>query len=465
MSNQAPPTGRPGLRPARASHRSVSRPSRALAAVALAAAGMGAGCSLFRPKVPEAVSLHHQVADTGTLRAGAAAVDITPTRDLYMGGFSLMRRSEGVHDPLYARAIVLERDDVKVALVAVDLIGMARGEVLAINEELQGFAPQNVIIAATHTHHAPDTIGLWGMPPFKSGVDRAYLDQVKAGILTALAEADADLVPAEVASGRVAVDPAGLMRNGNRGGLVDPEVVVMHVRTRDMRRTIATVTELGCHPEAIWSGNKQITADFPGRTVKRLEEELGGVGIYVSGALGALVAPVDWRQPDQTVWDECNRIGDRLADHSLEVVRGLGRYRSDPDIQVWHTPVYLKNRNWIYSAALFTGLVDRQMYGSGYLETEVNLWKVGDLTVVSVPGEIAPDLGLRIKAFSGAPTMLVGLANDEVGYLVAEWDYDMEYYGYERTLCVGRDGATRVMEHIRDLELLARYRPDAAEVQ
>jgi hypothetical protein len=98
------------------------------------------------------------------------------------------------------------------------------------------------------------------------------------------------------------------------------------------------------------------------------------------------------------------------------------------------------------------------MYGSGYLESEVNLWKIGELSIATVPGEISPDLGLRIKrAVDSSPTMIIGLANDELGYLIPPWDYDMGCYDYERSLCVGREAAWCIVARLEDLALLSFY--------
>jgi hypothetical protein len=424
---------------------------------ALAAGSLG--CTLVREPVPDKLPVYSARAVTGELAAGAAAVDITPDRDLYMGGFAPLRKSRGVHDPLYARALVLQRGDVELALVAVDLIGMMRTDVQAIQARLSGLDPRHTIVSSTHNHHSPDTMGLWGMPPFVSGADPAYMARVQQGVVEAIQRARSALRPAEVGAGKTAFDPRGFIKNSSRPGLVDPEVLVLHVREPGGGPTIATVVELGCHPEVVKRTNRMITADFPGWTVAELEGELGGMAMYVSGALGALVSPD--RQPspgDPERWSEAERIGVLLADHAREALRSIERYERAPALAVWHSPVYLSSENWRYDLLRWSGIVDRQVYGRGYLESEVNLWRIGDLVLAAVPGELSPDLGLRIKSATGREhTMILGLANDELGYLVPPWDYEMSYYDYERTLCLGRDAGWSVVARLEDLALLARY--------
>jgi hypothetical protein len=418
------------------------------------------GCAAFRESVPGKLPVYSARSAEGEFLAGAAAVDITPDHDMYMGGFDTMRESEGVHDPLYARALVLRRGELELVLVSVDLVGLMRPEVQAMQQAITDIDPRHIVVASTHNHHSPDTMGLWGVPALKSGSDPAYMKQVHAGVLAAIAEARSNARPAELGAAKIAFDPRGFIKNSSRPENVDPEIVVLHARAAGGGPTIATLVELGCHPEAVKRKNKKITADFPGYTVAALERELGGVGIYVSGALGALVSPdrKGIAPEHKDGWQAAERVGQRLAAEALTAVRAIARYDAAPALEAWHSLVYLDNENWRYDLLRFTGVVNRKMYGSGYLESEVNLWKVGDLSIATVPGEISPDLGLRIKrAVDSSPTMIIGLANDELGYLVPPWDYDLAYYDYERTLCVGQDAGWCIVMRLEDLALLSHY--------
>jgi hypothetical protein len=261
-----------------------------------------------------------------------------------------------------------------------------------------------------------------------------------------------------VGFGAIQAEAEGLLDNLRRPGVVDREVVVLHVREVGGGATIATVTELGCHPEVMSSSNKKITSDFPHWTLSRLQKQLGGVGIYVSGALGGLVTPdVERSEPrdEEQEWAEAERVGNLLADYTLEVVSAIEHYDSGPQMAVWHAPLYLANRNHLYEVVRWTGVLDRDRYRWGYLLTEVNLWQIGAFRMATVPGEITPDLGLRIKKTSGGrPTMLVGLANDELGYLLPESEYALPLYSYERGLCPGYDSATRIVRRLEDVALL-----------
>ncbi|MEZ5386109.1 MAG: hypothetical protein R3F13_11405, partial [Prosthecobacter sp.] len=93
------------------------------------------------------------------LRAGAAAVDITPTQfPMNMpGGFSA-NMAEKAHDPFHSRALVLDDGGTALAMVVVDNLG-AGPEVLneakALAAERTGMKPENMLISSTHTHSGP----------------------------------------------------------------------------------------------------------------------------------------------------------------------------------------------------------------------------------------------------------------------------------------------------------------------
>ena len=92
------------------------------------------------------------------LLAGVGRADITPPTGYALGGYTrLDRTGEGVHTRLGARAIVLQRGDRKVALVAMDLFMVPAGmvkEAAERNADL-GFGEHNVLVSVSHTHSGP----------------------------------------------------------------------------------------------------------------------------------------------------------------------------------------------------------------------------------------------------------------------------------------------------------------------
>src|SRR5882672_1188007 len=164
-----------------------------------------AGCALlFPPRALHRDSAEASVvlAPAGPLEAGAARVEITPKGKVYLAGFGVGRTSRGVHDPLFARALAVRRGAVTVVVVAVDLIGLHHHQVEEVRRRLLSrVAPTCVLVAATPNHAGPDTLGLWGIPPFVSGIDRKYVELATSGIVRAAETALDALGPVRVRRG------------------------------------------------------------------------------------------------------------------------------------------------------------------------------------------------------------------------------------------------------------------------
>jgi hypothetical protein len=129
--------------------------------------------------------------NSAELEAGFGEADITPAiggRSVYLAGFGQNRVATKVHDPLRARAVVLRHEQHKLALVSVDLVGLFHPQVLRVRDGLPGF--MHVLVSSTHNHEGPDTLGLWGPHPFKTGVDRDYLKTVEVQIIKAVQAAE-----------------------------------------------------------------------------------------------------------------------------------------------------------------------------------------------------------------------------------------------------------------------------------
>src|SRR5690242_8907243 len=87
-----------------------------------------------------------QAAESG-LKAAAGKVDITPTRPAYLAGYGANRRSEGAHDPLSARCLVLESGSVRIAFVSCDVIGVPRRTIEQIRAAVKSVPPNRLYIA------------------------------------------------------------------------------------------------------------------------------------------------------------------------------------------------------------------------------------------------------------------------------------------------------------------------------
>ena len=131
----------------------------------------------------------------GAFRAGAAYRVITPdvgpaSSAVYIAGFGQNRVATAVHDQLFVRCLAMSTGQKPVVLCGVDLIGLFLDDVEKIREgaRKQVGRDLDVIVAATHGHEGPDTMGLWGPSNFKSGVDPEYMKTIEAKVVESITD-------------------------------------------------------------------------------------------------------------------------------------------------------------------------------------------------------------------------------------------------------------------------------------
>ena len=406
------------------------------------------------------------------LQAGYAEVDITPAiggkRPVYIAGYGMNRRATGVHDPIMARAVVLESSGKKIAFVSADLIGMQLPTVKAIRAGLPDF--HYVMVASTHNHEGPDVIGIWGRHPFHRGVDDEYLATVVERITAMVKQAGESLGPVTAAYGTA--EDETLLGDSRLPIVKDGVLRVVRLNKAGTSVPAALMVQWNCHPESLGSKNTLLTADFPYATVAALKKKYGCPVLYLSGAVGGLMAP-----PDDRVKDAAGNLlheGDfeyaRVYGEEVAALAGKAIDAAEPvelaPFAVATKPIAVPIENALYRVARSIGVLKRdghvwtgdfQSFGDPMtrerrdkptaVETEVAYIRLGDVHIACIPGEIYPELvygkienpadpGADFPDAPGEPSveslmpgkkwLLVGLANDELGYIIPKRQWDKQ---------------------------------------
>src|SRR3569623_447815 len=156
------------------------------------------------------------------VHAGAAVVDITPAPGLLMCGYAARTEpAMGTHDPLTARALVIE----DTAIVVADVLGIHESTCARVRAR-SGFTDNRIVVIATHTHGGP-------MPmPGRGGgdADPAFLQQLEDGCVTAIRTAAVRRQPARLLAGG-GTNPGIAFNRRTEGGPIDPTVPVLRIET------------------------------------------------------------------------------------------------------------------------------------------------------------------------------------------------------------------------------------------
>lgn len=257
-------------------------------------------------------------------RAGAAEVVITPPIGTPLDGYGgRFGGAVGVHDDLYARAIVFDDGATQGAIVGCDLVGIDRRLAQAVREMVQdatGMPGGHIMVAATHTHAGP--AGL------RADMNAVLTDSTARLTAGAVIAAHRALRPAVLKAGRGDVDSVSQNRRDPDGQIGTELQVLLFDSPQPFEAPIASIVNFACHATVLFGTNMHISADYPGavvRTVKRVLDDAPVV--YLNGACGD-VNP-SWMEQN---YDEVTRVGSIIGSEAarrLQELRPLGhRHRT-----------------------------------------------------------------------------------------------------------------------------------------
>jgi hypothetical protein len=275
------------------------------------------------------------------LSAGVCETNITPPPGGWLSGYAFRPAgASGVHDELYARAIVLDDGACRIVIVSFDLICLDSDIVQELRSGIAssvGAAPEAILLSCSHTHAGPSVRTFRAM----GGRDPAYVDVMVRKAVGAAAQAAEALRPARISYGEAAAQ-IGVNRRAARadgtidigvdyGGAVDPTVRTVCVDDPD-GRTFAMLFSHACHPTTMGGENMLISADWPGAAVAHLksrfragdedsEVEPDALPIFLQGCCGNINP-----NPRHQDWRLVDTHGRTVADAALAARRNAGLF-------------------------------------------------------------------------------------------------------------------------------------------
>lgn len=414
------------------------------------------------------------------LKAGVAEIDITPPIGHRMAGYFDERLATGTHDPLMAKAIVLQQDKTKFAFAFCDLVGVSlhvSTNARARFSQLTGIPVSHIMISATHSHTGPSfddvrrdyfhqqAVAKLGKDPQE---EVYYPDFLAEQLVKVMTEANNKLAPASVVvgiarqeglsfnrrfhmkNGKVAFNPGQLNTNIVKpAGPIDPDVGLLFVRTLNDAHVLGGLTIFACHCDTV--GGTEFSADYPFFLQRALRGEFGDkfVSAFAAGTCG------DINHINVAVKESvkglavAERIGTALGktvlaahDHLPAITKPRFAVKSKTlTVPLQEATPEQAKAAWAKLEMLRTGegsfmekveavkAVDLANRGKT-LPMEVQVFRLDDDTaIVGLPGEIFVDLGLAIKKASPFKrTFVLSLCNDRPGYVPTKKAFDEGSY-------------------------------------
>ncbi|HVT72079.1 MAG TPA: hypothetical protein VHD61_03010 [Lacunisphaera sp.] len=349
-------------------------------------------------------------------------MDITPPLGTDMPAWA--RKADGVHDPLFARALVLDDGASRLAVVSLDQCMLYDviapsyldgpeptdlGRMARIRREVQAATGIDMVIcAASHTHSSGGEKG-----------PESWLREEERRIVGAVTEAASRLRPATVGVGWGVVHEGFNRRLPQRDGPTktqwddpdrtatgptDPALGVISVQTDD-GTAIATLVNFACHAVILGPKNTRFSADYPGALARKVEHAIGGECLFLQGAAGD-TDPFVCLLSEATGADaELDRLGSVIAREALATVAQIKVREKAPRLAWRREVVPLASR------------IDAERTGRK-IDAEIDTILIGEgLALATFPGEFFVAHGLTLKRLSPVPnTFFVGYCNGFLGY-------------------------------------------------
>ena len=411
-----------------------------------------------------------------TQKAATARVDITPpTGTPIAGNVRKDNKSRGVHDPLYCNILILDDDTTRICMLGFDLIWLEERiykELIQLVEEATGIPEKNIIVWATHTHSGPDTgLRMYGEP---SGVLCDYLDDMKRNVVEGVKRAASAFQEVILKVGKREVEGLSFNRRlvkkdgsvvmnfeefdvddiTGTTGPVDKELLTFSVWDKS-NNLVAVLVNFSLHPAILVGYQWLISRDYINYLDRYILEKHDSdvVVLFANGAEGN-INHLNYQDPDQgRNFEEAERIGEKLGEYVEESLQdsslldGKIKFVSEKvtfplreitiDERKWAEMVMERDKD--LEEDQLDGIPDKtyarmiqemSARKENVCETVLQGLAVNNFALVTFPGEVYVEFGLKVKELSPYPyTMVIGLANSHVGYIPAQEAFSQG--GYE----------------------------------
>jgi hypothetical protein len=363
-----------------------------------------------------------------------------------------------------------------VGIVVLDAIGFFNDDVISVRNIVKKRIPgiDHLIISSTHCHEVPDLMGMWGESKFKTGVNPEYRRFVLEKAADAVCAAYENRKPASLGFVQIDSVPKDLVSDTRKPIVYDDGIRIIKVTGMSDGKLMGLFLNYGCHPETTGSQNLLITSDYVNYLRDGIEkgifydgvkkrDGIGGTVIFANGAIGGLMTGMSASTYDpwlnktfpagENSFDKARAQGYRLANIVLDKLEKESCLKADnPSIHLIARTFQLKVDNSFFRLGAYAGVFQRSIMRLSYIRSEVDLLSIGPAWILTVPGEIYPEIvnggvespeggDFKITAVENPPfrqimkgqiNFVIGLANDEIGYIIpkSEWDEKPPYaYG------------------------------------
>ncbi len=364
-----------------------------------------------------------------SIEVGTAKVEITPPVGTPLAGYGKRhgKPSQGVHDPLYARALSATNGQDTFVFVSLDLVLIdenLREEILRKVRKQKALRPEQLVLFATHTHSGSGAIGgrFWEkfiMGKFRKKVFAHVTDGAAAAILKSL-ESPVKVLPE---LGSIRIDE--LIENRLDEKLKGPHQLRVLRFKKENGDITASLIFMAAHATLLPASNLEISADFPGALTATAEKNWSGsVDLFVNGAAG------DLRPKAPAIENRMMRM-EAYTSSVFEKVKSIS-FESAPINGPW-TGVSSKIK--LPAVKARAGFLKIPAFVGGRVfprKSTFQTIRMGNLIFMAFPAEVSSETGHDIEKWAASKNLtplFIGYANDYLGYVIPRrYYFDLNQY-------------------------------------
>ena len=411
-----------------------------------------------------------------------------------MDGMPRCHGAEGIHDPLFCKVMVIlqeGKEEQKAVICSNDVCAVDPEDAMFIRKDISNklsIPIRNIIISATHTHSGPATFGA-----FNPKAEKYVTDIFKPRVIEAISEAYRTAKPAfigyssgcedtvshyrrlKTTDGKIIMnwEPYPAEKIIGPAGEMDPQVIVIKVvETENPETTLGVLFNHAGHPCILPGTSFQISADYPGKASDVIRKTMGGIAVFLNAAGGS----VDIDGIKDRDFPGVERAGQALGNEVIKVAKRIKPMNHDGKIavssiqfEIPYREITTEELEWAekikengsgelktladgvgdeYVANLFLKLHEKK---GTFIPIEMIGVAIGELAVISFPGEIFTEIGLSLKKKSPFKyTVINDLANGRNGYFPTDKAIGEGGYAVRTRRC-GSGAEGKIKEQSLDL--------------
>lgn len=362
----------------------------------------------------------------------------------YIAGYKQGQEITGILDYQFVKAFYLSYYGEDVLMISLDAVGLTSDYVKKIRKGIKSNCDVNVM--STHTHAGIDTMGLWGNVA-RDGKNEAFMDQLVDLAIKAGNGAVSNAREGKLTYGQI--ETQNILEDSREPYVYDKNIYQLRFVPNDQSAS-TRLAFYGAHAESLRGDNTLLSADFPGEMAKIIKEKTGDNLLFFNGAIGGLIMTKVY--DDNDLVNSMKITAKKISDYLLKIEE---KELTDKTLKQNTIRFKAKMDNTLYKYYKFLGILknktSRNIFtGEYYLHTEMSLLQIGEINFLLIPGEIFPELvwggsyeNSEVNYDNPLPLLIIGekynidnliiigLANDEVGYIVPPSDYMLnEEYPY-----------------------------------